>query len=332
MAIRLSHTQVSKYLECPRKWKHHYIDRIRPDGLGSALFLGIALDEAFNRLLLDKKEYFKNDEHFDLYFTAEQIFDFTFRKMNGQDLPKNINCQYFKSDLSLELLTPSDLLQIEQYAEELGYDEFFKITDLVNHVYDKKMQVPADDVKIFNFINWLSLRRKGLLLVDVYRKNIMPQIAKVTEIQKNINMVNPVTKDSYIGKIDWMGYFVGDDKEYVVDNKSSSKPFKLADVQGHNQLSGYCEAENNMNACIVYVEKKLRKRVPITREGIVKTTMPEETVEETFNNIEKTLDGIKNKDYNRIVETKEEARRACNFYGRKCEYYDLCWGGKCKEI
>ena len=54
MGIKLSHSASEKYLTCPQQYKLHYIDRIRPDKLGSALLFGSALDEALNRLLATK--------------------------------------------------------------------------------------------------------------------------------------------------------------------------------------------------------------------------------------------------------------------------------------
>lgn len=326
MPLRLSHTQVSKYLECPRKWKYYYKDKIRPDGIGSALFFGISLDEAFNRLLLEKKKYFKNDEHFDFYLSPEEIFKFS---MNP--FMKNENCEYFKSDLDLSLLTPTDIKDINEYADELGFDEYFKIPDIIKYTYDMKFSVDIDTKKIFNYINWLSLYRKGLILIQSYKTNIMPKIHEVIEIQREVRLENEETKDSYIGKIDFIATFKDEPNvEYICDNKSTSKPFKVDDVESHSQLASYSEAENNRNVAIVYVEKKLRKKTPITRQDIVKTQMPENTIEKTFHNIEITIDGIKKKDYNKIVDNKKEAFRSCFFYGRQCEYFDLCWesGGK----
>lgn len=321
MGLRLSHTQVSKYLECPRKWKHYYLDKIRPEGIGSALFFGISLDEAFNRLLLEKKEHFKNDEHFDFYLTAKEIFDFSMKPF-----AKNENCEYFKSDLDLNLLQTKDIEKIINYAEELGFDEFFKIPDIINYTYERKFKVDRDTKKLFNYINWLSLVRKGHIMLKAYEKNILPQIYKVFDIQRNIELKNNETGDSYIGKIDFIASFNDDPEvEYICDNKTSSKPFKLDDVLNHSQLASYSDAEANENVAIVYVEKKLRKRQPITRQDIVKAQMPESTIEKTFDNIEKTIDGINKKNYNKIVESKLEAKGSCFFYGRQCEYFDLCW-------
>ena len=60
--IRLSNTKRNKFKECSRRYDFHYNFKYRSKFLGSALFFGVAYDEALNRMLLDKKDDLTEEE------------------------------------------------------------------------------------------------------------------------------------------------------------------------------------------------------------------------------------------------------------------------------
>lgn len=87
MALRLSHSQCSKYTQCPQAYKYHYIDRIRPKLSPASLLFGSALDAALNELLKPEKN-----------LSPEEIFlsEFTNARINGVEtyLPESTLLTY----------------------------------------------------------------------------------------------------------------------------------------------------------------------------------------------------------------------------------------------
>jgi len=49
--LRISHSSLTKYLECKYKWFVHYLWKLRPEGYRSPLVFGSAIDEGLNTLL-----------------------------------------------------------------------------------------------------------------------------------------------------------------------------------------------------------------------------------------------------------------------------------------
>ena len=82
------------------------------------------------------------------------------------------------------------------------------------------------------------------------------------------------------------------------------------------------DAVGTNKAAYTVVEKKIRKTEPKTRTQIIKSTIPEETYEKVFTNIENTLTMIHNDVFERKALSKE-----CWFFGKPCSMYGLCWNG-----
>lgn len=53
--MRISHSKIELYNQCPKKYQFTYIDKLTPDKTFSPLLFGSACDKAFNYLLLRKK-------------------------------------------------------------------------------------------------------------------------------------------------------------------------------------------------------------------------------------------------------------------------------------
>jgi len=56
MKKKISFSAWKKYHDCPQLYKYHYIDRLRPESIGSPLVFGTAIDEALNQLLTGHKD------------------------------------------------------------------------------------------------------------------------------------------------------------------------------------------------------------------------------------------------------------------------------------
>lgn len=320
--MRLSHSQLSCYNECSMKWKFRYIDKLRSPKISSPLFFGSALDDAFSYLLLAKKEDLTDTElDIQLNSTAEDVF---YNKMltishnkETVELSQSPFADYYTSDFSPELMN----VKHETLLQQL--EPAYKLVDFLDFHLQCKEQLAArkklqkDDQILYNYMSWLSLVEKGKLMLQAYKNDVMPQIHRVYDIQKSISIKND-DGDEISGLIDFTASFTdAPDVKYIVDNKTSSKPYTADSVQTSQQLSTYCHAEDTTKAAYVVVEKKLFKRAPTIRTSIIKDTIPESTFVKTFDNFEKVC-------YDISASKFKKNEDACFAYGKMCEYYQIC--------
>jgi hypothetical protein len=330
--MRLSHTAKEMYLTCPKKWQLHYQEKLRSTLIGSALFFGSAIDEALNRMLLEKKKNLTDEEKELMDKTVENTFieHFTKARIVDEyvDISKSSQAMYYKSDLDISLLEPKDHKAILIFANELGldvnsYEDICSFTEECQVIF-KKGSVDNETQRMYNYICWLSLRNRGLMLLDAYRVQIMPEIEEVFDVQKKISL--PDSSDEFVGVIDLICSFTSEPGvRYVCDNKTSSRPYKSDSVQTSEQLAAYSEYEQNNKCAYIVIVKKLRKREPRVRCTIIKDTMPNNTVDETFDKLTNVFHKIDEKKFDKDFD-------ACYQYGRKCEYYSKCRTGDLKNL
>ncbi len=329
--MRLSHTAKETYLTCPQKWKLYYQDKLRSTLIGSALFFGSAIDEALNRLLLEKKSELTEEEKALMEFTPEATFVSSFSQARVANETVRIatseQAMYYKSDLDIDLLDDGDYKDIEDFGSIVeiilkNRSDVEAFTEECQELFKKG--VDTDTQRMYNYICWLSLKQKGLMLIDAYRKQVMPEIEEVFDVQKRISL--PDGDDEFMGYIDAILSFNSESGvKYVCDNKTSSRPYKQDSVQTSEQLACYSEHEENDKCAFIVLEKKLRKREPKVRSNIIKDTMPEETINDTFDKITEVFEGVSEEKFEKNFD-------ACYQYGRKCEYYDYCRTGDLKNL
>ena len=320
--MRLSYSASSVYELCPQKWKLQKIDKLRAAKISSPLFFGSALDEAFSHVLLQKKEVLTDAElDLQLNFTADELF---YSKMlvishNNQsvELSQSLLADYYASDFAAELLKPEHLGLLQ------SFEPAYKLTDYIDFHLQCKEQLSAkkkllpDDQRLFNYLSWLTMVEKGKLMIQSYKDVVMPQIERVYDIQKPISILNG-DGDEISGLIDFTASFTSaPGVKYIVDNKTSSKPYPANSVKESTQLATYCEAEGVKTAAYVVVEKKIFKKGDPIRSTVILDEIPEQTFEQTFEKYDTTLKGIN-------AGAFPQNRKACFSFGRLCEYYAVC--------
>jgi hypothetical protein len=320
--IRLSHSAKDKYVSCSEKYRLHYIEKLRGPKIYSSLFFGSALDEAFSRLLLDKKRDKTPEEMEQLQFSAEDIFHKHMQLVehNGKtvEVAKSPYADYYTSDFEPTLLTSEALSLLQNYAPDVSDVPAFM--EACKNTIKAKRKLVQDDLALYNYVTWLTLFEKGLLMVEAYRTQVMPEIEEVFAIQKEITITNEFG-DSITGKIDFIASFNAEPgTKYICDNKSSSKPYKANSVLESEQLATYCEAEGTTKAAYVVVEKKIYKKAPIIHTEIIKSDIPEATFAHTFAQYEGVL-------YSISTGVFEKNFKSCFEYGRMCSFYALCKHG-----
>lgn len=239
------------------------------------------------------------------------------------DLPKNINADYYTSDYDPFLIYDKNLELLREYAPDI--ENFTEFHLDCKAIFKAKQKISADDRILYNYMSWLCLVEKGKLMLEAYQKEIMPQIEEVFDLQKKITITNDVG-DSITGSIDVTLSFIDEPGvKYIVDNKSSSKPYKEDSVIESAQLATYCEAEGTNKAAYIVIEKKVYRRLPFVHTQVIRNIIPEETFVKTFDNFEKMVYSVQSEKF-------EKNEDSCFAFGKRCEYWDLCKKGSIRGL
>ena len=231
--------------------------------------------------------------------------------------------KYNKADIDLSLLNDHDIAFLKEFDSEVEDHEEF-IEDCFDILKSKK-ELSKEDQRLYNYIAYLSLCRKGIMLINAYRNDILPKIHTVYEVQKKIELPDD-DGNVIIGYIDAVVSFVDNPKTKVVlDDKTSSKPYKPDSVTNSPQLATYCEHEELYYAAYAIAEKNIRKRHPRARTQLIIDKVSDETFNKTFDDYETVLEGIKNKEFDKNYDS------GCFNFGQVCPYYGYC-RSNCKII
>lgn len=355
--LTISHSQVSKYGMCPTSYKYHYVSRLRPRITTGALLFGSALDGALNKLLLNEGNA---EEEFVKLFTDVIINE------KPTYAPTSPNIVYANADYDSSLLIEEDL----DFLESLAFNGIIKsstdyISDFLN-VRKKKSAigfnlVPKQEKILYNSINWLCLRRKGFVMLEAYRKKVMPIFNKVYCVQKKIDLTN-ADGDTMTGFVD----LIADVKGHgivVLDNKTASKEYDKDAVLTSPQLALYMHAVNDeyktRKAGFIVMKKALISNTVKTcvkcgnETGASRFESCNNTIEdkrckgnfqETYKHdadIQILIDEIPEVTENIVMENLDAVNQSIksgifprnfnschNYFGGKCAYFDKCFNNK----
>lgn len=227
--VRLSHSAVNKYLSCPREYKHHYVDKLRSKNQSSPLIFGSAMDGSLEHLVTNRD-----------FDAALKVFNdtWTFQEINKvrTDLRLLTTIVYSGKDLDLDLLETEDFVSINEIC---GKGASFKIDEIVAKKKANSYQfLKKKEKELFNYTNWLSLKRKGFLMLEEAKRIIDENMIELLGTQVKVELENG-EGDSSIGYADLVVRWKGYDKPIVMDFKTSSPDYKADSVRTSPQLSGY---------------------------------------------------------------------------------------------
>lgn len=290
--INLSYSAAQKYLTSPFAYFAHYFLRLRTASTGSALVFGGALDEGLNSLLADKRDGKEPDLD-----KAKLAFDESFGKH------KVASIKYSKADLDASLLGCSDINCVYR-DNKVG----------TNGRCNCKEEMQGVDPA------WVALSRKGHILIEEYNKQIMPKLEKVLLVQHKIDMKNE-DGDAFTGIIDLVAQIDG--KVYVIDNKSTTKPYTANSANESSQLATYFEAireeYNPHGVAYITVPKTIRKvKKPVVDISIIYGQAGEQLIDKTFSEYDGVLQGIRKGRFPCTPEVCCSSPWGCD-YRRYCE-------------
>jgi hypothetical protein len=234
---KLSHTALNKYMTCGKSYDFHYNQRLREKTRSGALIFGSALDAPLDAL--------HNGTANNLY----EIFDnaFTEASVATRDkefIPTNESIVYAAKDFDKDLLLQEDIEELEIFLKELGFEGH--PNSLVKFIADEKKEkgwknLSSKQRQYYNFANWLSLRRKGHIMIDGYVKEVLPNVVEVLAVQKHVLVKND-EGDELVAYLDMVVKWKMPDgtvKVVTLDRKTSSMEYEADSVRYSNQLSLY---------------------------------------------------------------------------------------------
>lgn len=328
--MRLSHSQINKFLFCGEAWRLHYKEGYRSKEIGSALVFGSAIGKTFEFILnahIDNTKIQPN-EFFDNQWNNQKVND------SLVNLKGNKDVVYSKYDTDWDLITQEEITCISITKE------------------NEKDLLAA----------WYSLRHKGHLMIDSFIKNFLPLVEHVYSTEELIELGN-AEGDSSIGFSDTVVKLKDYDKPVIIDFKTAAREYDPTSVVRSVQLSqymhvlgekyntrlaGYCvflksivkdktkicttcgfKGEGSYKTCNNEIkgkrcngEWKTTLKASATMQLII-DEIPQRTEDFIIGNIENVCASIKTGIY-----TKNVGNCFDNGWGRPCEFVNKCWNNK----
>lgn len=350
MSVKLSHSAISRYRMCGASYKNHYISKIRPDHTTGALLFGDALDKALNCLLLNEGDPY---ERFIQAFTYGEI-----NKVSTY-LPTCTKIVYANSDYDSDLLNED---HHKKASEVVAGAESFTF----EQIKDKKDTYGFEGLKdaeksYYNYILWQCLCVKAYLILEGYKKKVLPKIKKVIAIQEKIE-VDDGDGNFLTGFIDLVADVEGHGI-CILDNKTSQRDYEEDAVKSSDQLTQYYhlvkEKFSAKKAGFIVAKKQMSKLKECSKCGAngtgsrAKTCDAEVDGQRCHGEWKKTayatfqiiIDDINEQQENFVMENIDEATSAIkagvfikntqscdNWYGQRCPYFNYCRTGSMKGL
>lgn len=213
--IRLSHSARGKHDHCPMMYKLHYVDKIRPLGSTSALLFGSAVDKACEDYMLNRNQLRARELFKDNWKKIQEGFE----EENGTISPVD----YHPNDFDAELLVQSDNELI------LKDTVCTSVSDIVKAGEDRERIVYA---------NWVSMFRKGIMLVNKFIQWVDHNIEEVLGAQVPIELEDE-DGNQVTGFADFVIKIHGYDKPILVDLKTAGRYYERNSVKESEQLALY---------------------------------------------------------------------------------------------
>jgi len=351
---KLSYSAITTYTTCGHKYKLRYKDNLRGKYFHAALAFGSAIDLALNELLITK-DLDKS------YAAFDKAWAFQFVNKKYVSLSHFSDLVYAEADFDEELLKEEDLDSLNlEYIQPIK--EFKYILALKK---DKGWSNIAKEQKEFyNYVNWLSMRRKGHIMLSSYNKKILPRIKEVLVVQKE-NYLDNGAGDKIVQYLDLIATWE-DGRNILFDNKTSAKDYEPDQASRSPQLISYyfgAKKEYNLKGVGFFVLKKqmIKNRVKVCEKcgydgsGGRHKTCDQEAAGKRCNGAWKET--ISPECYIQIIisdvapaaqelvlstfDTANEGIKAGNFYKNlsacrsgygPCEYEKVCWKNDFSDV
>lgn len=274
--MRSSFSQNNTYITCPKHWHWSYVEKLKSPAQSAALYFGSAVDDAVMANLDGKDNYM---EVFYSRWTTARGFG------NNPDIPlfDNLSVGYSAADFDEDVLVSGDLADMQAWARTLRLTKLeadpIKLFKLIKkNKKDAYVKVSDAQTRYFGRCCWLSMKRKGEILIDSFITQFKPKIKKVLKTQKSGKIVTP-DGDMMFGYLDFVAEIEGYDKPVIIDLKTAARPYAQSKIDLTDQLTLYyaMAGEEYKTDLVGYVvlSKNINKRETTTCKkcGSLKASM-----------------------------------------------------------
>lgn len=338
MSFRLSHSSYGKYVTCPRSFKFHYIDKIRPTSTPSALIFGSALDAGINSMLSKVGD-------------PIEACDSHLEKLLQPDT------EFMKSDFDAELFDEENKKKLQKLCERIAgrkLDLDVLIPYLLN---ERQGNMSEKQHRVLATCCMETLKIKARLMLDAYNRTVVPLIKKVNSTQKFISWKDEKNNE-FTGVLDIEVELDGHGS-LPADNKTASRPYEADAVEKSTQLAIYAKVTGKNKAAFFVMDKNIKKnRVKVCKvcgfDGSAgrhktcanensegkrcggeweETIQPEASIQVLVGDVPERVQQLTQE---ALTDTAEAIKKevfprnlnACdNQFGRPCPYREYCWKG-----
>lgn len=225
MMKQLSYSQISTYTTCGYKYYLRYEQNYRSQSISSPLIFGSAIDEALNVLL-------RTRDVFAALLEFEKMWNFQFINKVYTALSQNEYIVYKVADFDADLLTIDDTAKLSAV-----YPNWLDTYKIIANAKKANIFLDTQQLAFYAYANWLSLFRKGQLMLYAYNSKVMPFIKEVLAVQKEQHMTHE-DGAHIIQHVDLIVKWI-DDTHILFDNKTSSVPYSDVAAGRSVQLLSY---------------------------------------------------------------------------------------------
>lgn len=265
MGFKTSFSQSSTYISCPRYWHNSYNEKWKSEVESASLYFGTAIDASIMALLEGKSDYLA-------------IFKDRWKKafQYGKTTPifDNDNIVYANADFDDDVLLPKDLDQMLLWAAELKVGDspdpveiFKEVARIKKNPYKRTTDA---QMKYYSRCSWLSMKRKGEVLINSFKEQFLPKIKTVHATQKYAK-IEGQDGDLITGYIDMILEIEGYDKPIIFDLKTAAKPYEQSQIDLTEQLTLYAAMKANEYQTDLVGYIVLCKNIPKETEAYCKS-------------------------------------------------------------
>ena len=320
----LSISGYKKYMQCPKMYEYHYVDKDRPGSMTSALAFGSIMDDVINNILLNKE----TDPYTELARACIKVM--------------HDPMMFYVDDLDVDLIN-LDLIKVR--AMEKGWKGKDISSALKSFMKDQD-SLSEGQLNVLQLAVWTSLHTKGKAMLDGFIKWVLPTIDTVHDVQKHL-----VSKQGDVhGYLDFT-CTLKDGRRVLFDIKTSKSSYDRDAVLKSPQLALYCGIEKYDYAGFIVLNKTMKKnkvktckncsdvrieggntkKCPSCKETLEFTVsptsyvqvlidrMPARNINLTAEAMRATIENIRENSFTRNLDT-------CSWvFGKPCITFDKCW-------
>lgn len=237
MSFVLSHSSYGRFVTCPKSFKFHYIDKLRPTTTPSHLIFGSAVDKGLNALVDGSGDPL-----------AECMAELS-RLITDE-------IEFFRADYDGELLDEETKEKLSRSCSAVAGITIDDVDDTASKLLARPVaSLSAKQRKVLGMLCFASLKAKAGLMIEAYKQKVMPHLT-VTSSQDSVKWTDEHGNE-FVGVLDLKGDLGFG--EMPIDNKTASRPYMQDAVSKSTQLAIYSKVTGNTKAAFIVMDKTIRK-------------------------------------------------------------------------